>query len=273
MNYQKDIKNSDINSYGQANAETDKILVNKDIYTYSYKKTEKLVTALYMVTDCMERDDAMKAKIRNLGIETLSHIHKLLHISSNPVDNKATITTSLLNIDEILSLIGIAHTIGYISEMNTTILRNELTNLSTDLRTNQAKDNRFTFTLDENLFDLPRPSETSIDKAFNAIKDKRTEYNMSFTNHKVNTRFSLPKGHTNSSSNESSKVDRTAKILSIIKDKKGTVGNEQGVSIKDISLAFTDCSEKTIQRELNSLVSKGTIRKTGAKRWSRYQSI
>ena len=50
-------------------------------------------------------------------------------------------------------------------------------------------------------------------------------------------------------------------------------GLYNGVSIKDISAQFTDCSEKTIQRELNDLVIKGRIKKSGSKRWSRYLSI
>ena len=96
-----------------------------------------------------------------------------------------------------------------------------------------------------------------------SIKDKRTEYNMSFTNPK---QVSFNRNPLQTSRDTVSKQDRTAKILSLIKDKKD-------LSIKDISTAFTDCSEKTIQRELNSLVSKGQIKKTGAKRWSRYQAI
>ena len=60
------------------------------------------------------------------------------------------------------------------------------------------------------------------------------------------------------------------KILSLIKDVDTT---KSGVSIKDISSAFTDCGEKTIQRELNSLVAKGLVHKIGAKRWSRYQAV
>lgn len=273
MNYQKDTKNNDLNSYGQGSAPSDKIIVNKDIYTYSYKKTEKLVTALYMVTDCMDRDDFMKGKVRNLGIETLSHMHKLSRSNVNPVDNKVLVASSLNNIDEIISLIGIAHTIGFISDMNTAILKKELKNLSEDLRVNQEKDNHFTFTLDENIFNLPRPVEPSNNKPFSVVKDKRTEYNMSFTNHRANTPLSLTKGLRNSNLNIGSKEDRALKILLIIKDKKSLIGNEAGVSIKDISAAFTDCSEKTIQRELNTLVSKNTIKKTGAKRWSRYQAV
>ena len=282
MNYQKDIKNTDQNSYGHSNLPSNKLLVNKEIFEYSYKKTEKLVTALYMVTDCMEVDDALKGKVRSLSIELLSYIHKLSHTESSPVDNRVHVATCLMNIDEILSLIGIANTIGFISEMNTSILNKELTLLGGELRGSLKKDDHFTFTLDEKMFDLPaqaglpRRVETSSNKSFSLIKDmsahagKRTEYNMSF---RKDNSLSLTKAPSNPNSSLISKKDRIDKILNIIKDKKGLPGNETGVSIKDISTAFTDCSEKTIQRELNSLVSKGLIKKTGAKRWSRYQAL
>lgn len=42
------------------------------------------------------------------------------------------------------------------------------------------------------------------------------------------------------------------------------------VSIKEISQKVLGCSEKTIQRELNSLLEEKIIRKEGEKRWSRY---
>ncbi|MEK7192982.1 MAG: hypothetical protein AAB682_02490 [Patescibacteria group bacterium] len=44
-------------------------------------------------------------------------------------------------------------------------------------------------------------------------------------------------------------------------------------SVKDISSFVTDCSEKTIQRELLSLVSLGTLGKTGERRWSKYSKL
>lgn len=42
------------------------------------------------------------------------------------------------------------------------------------------------------------------------------------------------------------------------------------MSIKDISDYVPGCSEKTIQRDLNSLLESGLIKKTGEKRWSKY---
>jgi predicted HTH transcriptional regulator len=61
------------------------------------------------------------------------------------------------------------------------------------------------------------------------------------------------------------KGDRQQTIMTFIDDRKAA-------SIKDISALFTDVSEKTIQRELSSLVASGKISKRGSKRWSVYMA-
>ncbi len=57
---------------------------------------------------------------------------------------------------------------------------------------------------------------------------------------------------------------RRERILSIIKDKGQA-------TIKDVSVLVTDFSEKTIQRELMSLIKDGVLIKEGERRWSRYK--
>ncbi len=66
--------------------------------------------------------------------------------------------------------------------------------------------------------------------------------------------------------NNNLKVDRKDKILSFINDRKSAV-------IKDITTLFPDVSEKTIQRELNTLIETGKITKRGDKRWSIYMAV
>lgn len=61
-----------------------------------------------------------------------------------------------------------------------------------------------------------------------------------------------------------SSSDRTAKILEIIR-------GHQGISIKGISSIIRDCSEKTIQRELGTLIDKGLVIREGERRWSIYK--
>jgi hypothetical protein len=62
------------------------------------------------------------------------------------------------------------------------------------------------------------------------------------------------------------KIKRQQKILSFINERKSA-------AIKDISTIFPDVSEKTIQRELGTLVAQGKITKRGDKRWSIYMAV
>jgi len=57
--------------------------------------------------------------------------------------------------------------------------------------------------------------------------------------------------------------DRESKIIEVVRAKVR-------VSIKDISDALPGVGEKTIQRALVSLVSRGVLKKEGERRWSRY---
>jgi predicted transcriptional regulator len=62
------------------------------------------------------------------------------------------------------------------------------------------------------------------------------------------------------------KNSRQSIILEVLKSKKEAM-------IKDISSLVEGCSEKTIQRELISMMRAGMIRKTGERRWSRYSLV
>lgn len=277
MNNQKDIQNTTTNSYGHSENNTQNMLTNKPVYESVNKKTEKLVTALYMVTDCMDTEDALKAKLRFLGVELLSDIYKLSTLA--PMDKSNQSSLSLVRINELLSCVSIATTIGYISEMNSTILHREFKKLTADLDSYLSKDSHFTFTLSDSLFETEQNKDEPLAPHY-PIKD-----NVSYKGQQVKKTFPLPhftnrlqasvspKGQVRDASRALPKEDRSEKILVMIKDKKNIAGYLDGVSIKDISSAFTDRSEKTIQRELNALVSKGQIKKIGAKRWSRYQAL
>ncbi len=281
MSDQKDTQKTSVNIYDESAVSDEKSLVNDDIYNFANKKTEKLVTALYMVTDCMESDDALKNKLRLLGVELLSDMYKLTSLS--PMDRHVQIPISLIHINEVLSFIEIAYTIGFISEMNTHILKKEFKDLSNQLDIYKAKDKHFTFTLDEKMFDLPEEANVLNESDFNYkgqgyIKDnsnghinKRTSYDtVSFIKGQSPIgNISNVKTHS-SHSNLLEREERKEKILSLI---KSMPSGQAGASIKDISLAFTDCSEKTIQRELNALVLGGKLTKIGSKRWSRYGII
>jgi DNA-binding transcriptional ArsR family regulator len=61
-------------------------------------------------------------------------------------------------------------------------------------------------------------------------------------------------------------TDRAERIKTVLEAKPQA-------TIKDISEVITDVSEKTIQRELNSLIEKGQVLREGERRWSRYSVV
>ncbi len=270
MNNQKDIQKTGLSSYGQSNFAGTNALVNKPIYEFANKKTGKLVTALYMVTDCMEVNDALREKLRLLGVELLSDIYKLSTLL--PMENSTQVELSLIRINELISFIEIAETIGYISEMNTSILKREFNILSEEIKAHQTKDNHFPFTLDDEMFKTPIENKRQENLSLNKNNNKRTPSLLSFTNKRTEGNNVSNKKVT-SIDYKKIKSDRAEKIITTIKDKQKLPGGENGASIKDIASVVIDCSEKTIQRELNDLIEKGQVKKTGAKRWSRYLLI
>ncbi len=58
-------------------------------------------------------------------------------------------------------------------------------------------------------------------------------------------------------------TDRAERIKTVLEAKPQA-------TVKDVSEVITDVSEKTIQRELNSLIEKGQVVREGERRWSRY---
>jgi hypothetical protein len=79
------------------------------------------------------------------------------------------------------------------------------------------------------------------------------------------TRVMIPKGDISSDAHlvYSQLTDRGERIKTVLEAKPDA-------TIKDIAEVITDVSEKTIQRELNSLIEKGQVKRQGERRWSKY---
>ena len=156
-----------------------------------------------------------------------------------------------------------------------TILHNEYTRFQTDNSSDKnvilKQNSNIEAGLDPHSFDIPLP-------VYKEVKQLPSQYFWTGNISKGHTVYSSKNVlYKNKQSNmektqESDKniivrkEERSQKMVNLIKQKGD-------VSIKDISYAFTDCSEKTIQRELNNLVTKGQLKKSGSKRWSRYSAV
>jgi len=239
----------------------------------SYTKTHKLITALYMVTDIMDKDEPLRSKLRTLGAEIISDTYYTPH-------------NACVKISEVMSFLDIAFAINIISEMNCGILRKEFLELDQSIKEWSGKSgivNR-QINLSEFLKD-----ELSL---------QRIPLGKSIGHH--STRIGVQKGstlmealsgvgvsvHSTSGSNKKSihtgkvnnfyvlKQSRRNDIIAYIQKNGGNAtitdikNGAYGLPAQAGSLA--SCGEKTLQRELISMVKDGLLNKTGEKRWSRY---
>jgi hypothetical protein len=248
----------------------------------SYNKTNKLVTALYMITDIMDKEEPLRSKLRSLGANIISDIYHL--------KGQASFCYKINDrISEILSFLEIASGIGIVSEMNSNIIIKEFTELRNSIIEFTSKNDQ-------------RWLEEFIKEDEKTIEDK---IKISSIKGQESTRIGVQKGSTlmkalsdripdlakkgnvlensflNKKNNNEQKKKRREEIISIIKDKSKLVVNFEGLTITDIKSSgqnlsadgmglLAQCGEKTLQRELISMVSEGILRKTGEKRWSKY---
>lgn len=221
----------------------------------SYLKLNKLIIALYMITDIMDKNEPLRLKLRELGSGIISDTFYFKGQTnfSNKLNDK---------VSEILSFLEIASSIGIISEMNASILMKEFLELR------------------KSIFEFASKNDQQWIEEFLKEDDKKEEVKVSHsrTNIGVQKGSTLLKAlsdripdlaHTNNNKNK-----RRDAILSVIKDKSLNNIDFPGMTITDIKSIghneLSSCGEKTLQRELIAMVSDGILKKTGQKRWSRY---
>lgn len=219
-----------------------------------YTKINKLITALYMVTDIMDREEPLRNKLRTLGVEILSDT--FTKVQARP----GHMSKCLFDIDELLSLLDIASAVNMISEMNCNILKKEFSKLKQSI----TQDNPVWL---EEFFG--RENSIGHDKQTGAkIGVQRGGTLMKALSDKIPSLSGSKLAHVSKNNFDALKKQRRDLILKTIKDKPN------GISIKDIMLALRnlseECGEKTLQRELVSMVNDGVLKKSGEKRWSRY---
>ena len=90
-------------------------------------KVERLVSALYMVTDLINTNDPLKWRMRKSGVVLLTEVGKLSELS--PAERKKVINSAREVILEIVSLLEVAVSSGLISRMNHALLKKEFINI------------------------------------------------------------------------------------------------------------------------------------------------
>lgn len=254
MEYKKDIKLNKNQDKTIEKLENKIVFNNNDQYRYVFKKQERLVAGLYLITNLFSDTEPLKWQIRSLSISALS---ECLNLSRQvPTDRKRIVSNLVSIMTELVSLCQIAHMAEYISPMNHNILHREFSLIFEMLDLMSSNFESTKSVLSSDFFSVPEPM--TIKKTDDLSKGHS---NLTYQTNSLSTVGSSVS--TQEQIKDNVKESRRNIIVSMLKDK-------ENLGVKDFTVAIKDCSEKTIQRELLSMVDSGVLKKKGERRWSVY---
>ena len=243
-----------------------------------YKKTEKIVTATYLLTGHFLENEPLKWSLRERANQML--------VLVSGMKGKREVRTEVkekmfLELAEMTTFFDVARLASMVSENNFNLLKTEFFNLSNLINEYASSGVESSVLLDRNFFevkDIPvEPKDFNSNtkrhsKGHDVDKGQNVQDTIEKTDrqtHKVIRETNIPEKkipefYEVKTPSDMRKTNRRNLILNSIK-KKG------GVMIKDLVPIVKGCSEKTIQRELATLISSGIIKKEGERRWSVYK--
>ena len=234
------------------NVELKPFIGRGDGFIFVHKKTEKLASAIYMVTSLLSDNEPMKWSLRKKSSDLASLIILYKDIPESGLYSFINdVRTKVL---ELVSMLEISSMGGLISPMNFSVLKHELSNLITMFNMSHG--------------DLKVGSSESLPKHFFDISEK--ERNGPMLANYVSQTFNRTEGFSRDIKDIQPKSDDVYKKSNRQNIIIGLLKKKSDLTIKDISQVIRDCSEKTIQRELLSLVTAGVVVKAGERRWSKY---
>ncbi len=137
--------------------------VKKDYSLLIAKKSEKLVTALYLVTDLMSDNEPIKHGLRKNAVALLSSMNSLAQLDVK--DRVLELKLSLKSVTEIISLLHVAITTGIVSKMNGDLLMEGFRSLQLVLEKKQPLLQKEMFRVEDEEMLAHEPSFTSIPNA------------------------------------------------------------------------------------------------------------
>jgi hypothetical protein len=209
-------------------------------YSYVYKKSERVVTAVHIVTNFISQNEPIRVRLREKAIQLLSDVIAI-RVSGTGLSEQA-LSGSLV---EIVSLISSAQASGYVSAMNAGLIREELEHLADFIKEHREGLKIGAGALEQGDMALPESQPEQAAPVKRETQNKRTRQNkMSFIKNEKRT-------------------ERRSEILKIFDSK-------DRISVRDVIRSMPEVGEKTLQREMLALVSEGVLVKEGERRWSTY---
>jgi len=271
MDINQSKKDTNITETSQNKGIETEIFAGKDKTVYFvYMKIKKIVAAIFLITANLNESDTVRVSLRQWGTELIQAV-SLLHLDSPLLYRKFKdeSKTFLLRIG---SLLDVASFSGLISPMNNAILKDEINGVAERMDALKS---------DKEMFVEELRSGFKVSELMSTGKSlsRAEEANLSLSNDEILKDKSrvLDEISTDSlsSSEENRRRIREFSPVAVKRNRRqtaiiGVLKKKREIIIKDLAGIISDCSEKTIQRELLNLVQAGILTKKGIRRWTKY---
>lgn len=229
-----------------------RLSANNDYYTNVFKKTERTVSVVFYILSYIERNEQTEFHIKVMS-ERAMRVHEAALATLALYEYEAR--EKIFPLEQALVALEGAFRIGnaarVLNDEVLTLLLSELDLVQRYLR------NHFSMLVPLSLRDFSRSESVSSPRTSRPVTSSNSQQRAG--------RVTIPKGDISSEAHlvYSQLVDRSTRIKTVLEA-------IPAATIKDIAEVITDVSEKTIQRELNSLIEKGQVIRQGERRWSKY---
>ncbi|OGG79372.1 hypothetical protein A3A39_02025 [Candidatus Kaiserbacteria bacterium RIFCSPLOWO2_01_FULL_54_13] len=217
----------------------------------AYRRAERIVAAIYLVTNHISPDEPARATVRGASLHLLSFILMLRNEMRSPESSGFQKAQAVIR--KLISLVRVLSVSGHVSLQNSGTLVDALDELGNFLTVSQRS------TLSES---IPLRKDGLLDTESLPASSDRLSAAAPLRERKARLTDKIAQ-ESMVSDRGGRKQQRTQRIVGILTS-QGQLG------IKDISTNLPEYSEKMIQRELKSLVTHGRVKKMGSKRWSMY---
>lgn len=230
---------------------------NNEYYSNVFKKTERTVSVVFYILSYVERNNQTEFHIKIMSEKAMAvHEASLATLSLFEYEAREKIFPFQQSLVALEGAFRIANAARVLNDEVLALLLTEVDLVQRYLR---------------NHFATQLPQSVREYKSLIASPSEPTPHEHSYrkraegTSVRSGARVQIPKGDISSDAHlvYSQLVDRAARIKTVLEAKPEA-------TIKDIAEVITDVSEKTIQRELNSLIEKGQVIRQGERRWSKY---
>ncbi len=227
----------------KATESTKRLVQDEAYYKYIFKKTEKIVSVIFYVSNSLETDKKSEAMLEDILVAARAVHDKILrtlemraHLAEDSLREAAH---SLIVLD---SKLRVAATVGLISPEVLHVLAVEVDGVLRGLNKYLVRTSAFD-DLDYKVA-VAAPEAPKADRPRAVAADRVAA--------------------SSAAGDEAS--DRRERVKVVLRAKGEA-------TIKDISDIITDVSSKTIQRELNAMIGDNIVKRQGERRWSKYSLV